>query len=150
MRGSFIVTYSGEYSTVGVPAACKGIVDVQMSQCRAEWDCKCQDVANNTYYCVRKLDSRDNSILCQFDDDEKFIEAYDLNEDPFQLNNIYVQDSEDNRQRRKHIRASLREAKEFIDTSESRNTGSEVKVIDGLATQYFQSFWRKLVKLFSL
>ena len=99
---------------------------------------------------MRKLDSRDNSILCQFDDDEKFIEAYDLNEDPFQLNNIYVQDSKDNRQRRKHIRASLREAKEFIDTSESRNTGSEVKVIDGLATQYFQSFWRKLVKMFSL
>ena len=99
---------------------------------------------------MRKLDSRDNSILCQFDDDEKFIEAYDLNEDPFQLNNIYVQDSEDNRQRRKHIRSSLREAKEFIDTSEGRRTGSEVKEIDGIATQYFQSFWRKLVKLFSL
>ena len=85
-----------------------------MSQCRLEWDCKCQDVANNTYYCVRKLDQRDNSIFCQFDDEEQFVEAYDLNEDPYQLTNIYLRNSKANRNQQKEIIESLKKVKSFI------------------------------------
>ena len=106
-RESFLVTYSGEYSTVGVPFECKGIVDVQMSQCRAEWDCKCQDVANNTYYCIRTIDDTENSIFCEFDDEEGFIEAYDLSEDPYQLNNIMIEPNADSKIRREYIIESL-------------------------------------------
>ena len=113
-RESFLVTYSGEYSTVGVPIACKDIVDVQMSQCRAEWDCKCQDVANNTYYCIRKIAESENSIFCQFEDDEGFIEAYDLIEDPYQLNNIFLDANEDSIIQKEHIMESLENTKNFI------------------------------------
>ena len=91
-----------------------------MSQCRLEWDCKCQDVANNTYYCVRKLDQRDNSIFCQFDDEEQFVEAYDLNEDPYQLTNIYLRNSMANRNQQKEIIESLKKVKSFMkDSSQS-------------------------------
>ena len=69
---------------------CEGLVDNQMSQCRLEWDCKCQDVANNTYLCVRQFTEEVNTIVCQFMDNEDFMEAYDLNKDPYQLNNEIV------------------------------------------------------------
>ncbi|KAG7372293.1 hypothetical protein IV203_018436 [Nitzschia inconspicua] len=62
------------------------------------------DTFNNTYHCVRTLmqDSitqsalpslfppshlQENSIYCRFDDDESFVEYYDLNIDPWQLEN---------------------------------------------------------------
>ena len=82
-----------------------------MSQCRAEWDCKCQDVSNNTYYCIRTIDDSENSIFCQFDDDEGFIEAYDLDEDPYQLKNVYLEADDDSKIRRDHIIQSLEDIK---------------------------------------
>ena len=85
-----------------------------MSQCRAEWDCKCQDVANNTYYCIRKIAESENSIFCQFEDDEGFIEAYDLIEDPYQLNNIFLDANEDSIIQKEHIMESLENTKNFI------------------------------------
>ena len=78
-----------------------------MSQCRAEWDCKCQDVANNTYYCIRTIDDTENSIFCEFDDEEGFIEAYDLSEDPYQLKNIMIEPNADSKIRREYIIESL-------------------------------------------
>ena len=74
-RESFLISYHGEYSTNGVPEECEGIVDDQMSQCLGEWDCKCQDVANNTYFCIRKITQSENSIYCRFEDNENFIEV---------------------------------------------------------------------------
>ena len=97
-----------------------------MSQCRAEWDCKCQDVANNTYYCIRKIAESENSIFCQFEDDEGFIEAYDLIEDPYQLNNIFLDANEDSIIQKEHIMESLENTKNFIQDIQDNSD----KVID--------------------
>lgn len=49
--------------------------------------CPC-DASNNTYKCVRTLNSTENSIYCEFDDSEDFVEYYDINADPYELHNI--------------------------------------------------------------
>ena len=59
-----------------------------MSHCKVEWDCKCEDTRNNTYQCMRYLDSEENKVLCRFEDEEEFVEYYDLKKDPYQLYNI--------------------------------------------------------------
>ena len=59
-----------------------------MSHCKVEWDCKCEDTRNNTYQCKRYLDDQENKVLCRFEDEEDFVEYYNLNSDPYQLYNI--------------------------------------------------------------
>lgn len=45
------------------------------------------DGKNNTYQCVRTLTDTANSIYCEFDDAENFVEYYDMLSDPWQLQN---------------------------------------------------------------
>ena len=45
------------------------------------------DSWNNTYHCVRTLHEMENSIFCIFEDDESFVEYYDLTNNPYQLDN---------------------------------------------------------------
>ncbi|GKY90756.1 hypothetical protein MPSEU_000048500 [Mayamaea pseudoterrestris] len=46
------------------------------------------DALNNTYHCVRTIrNDATNSMYCEFDDDENFVEYYDLATDPWQLDN---------------------------------------------------------------
>ena len=78
-----------------VDSSCLDLEDSQMSTCMPDYGCKCQNSYNNTWFCVRKLNMDENSISCQFDDEEEFIETYDLNEDPYQLNNIHVESMDD-------------------------------------------------------
>ncbi|KAH0540066.1 hypothetical protein KQX54_012037 [Cotesia glomerata] len=66
--------------------------------------CKCQDSANNTYSCIRRFSKRYNNIYCIFDDDEQYIEAYNLNEDQYQMNNIgYKIDNHQQDKFQKHL-----------------------------------------------
>lgn len=51
-------------------------------------DCRCQDSINNTYACLRHLSNSINKIYCEFNDDENFVEAYDLHEDIFEMTNM--------------------------------------------------------------
>ena len=148
VRDSFIITYSGEYSTVGVPEECDGIVDVQMSQCRKEWDCKCQDVANNTYYCVRKINTQDNSIICHFDDDDNFIEAYDLNLDPYQLNNLVYGEVENEIIHHEKILESLHKIKSVIKDTPMDNGYSDSKFMNKSLLQYLKDAWVNFIKYF--
>lgn len=56
------------------------------------------DGKNNTYKCLRTLaspsltpvadEALSNSIYCEFDDPEKFVELYDLGQDPYNLRNL--------------------------------------------------------------
>ena len=55
--------------------------------CLGDYGCKCQDAANNTYTCLRTLASEEDSLYCQFDDSEDFVELYDMRRDPYQLDN---------------------------------------------------------------
>ncbi len=70
-----------------------------MQLCLDEFGCKCQDAANNTYRCLRTLviippsgaasesQEEEDSLYCEFDDSEAFVELYDMRRDPYQLHN---------------------------------------------------------------
>ena len=77
-RGDLLITYHGE-----------GQNPCGMSECPYPWDdvLWMPDSFNNTYYCVRTIVDREDSIFCRFEDDEDFVEFYNLQENPFQLGN---------------------------------------------------------------
>ncbi|XP_057664094.1 N-acetylglucosamine-6-sulfatase-like [Diorhabda carinulata] len=62
--------------------------DPNLSGCSPERWCKCNDARNNTYTCVVERTESQGFKFCSFKDDEHFIEAYDLTEDPFELKNM--------------------------------------------------------------
>ena len=150
VRDSFIVTYSGEYSTRGVPLECEGIVDSQMSQCRLEWDCKCQDVANNTYLCIRKINGQENSIVCQFDDEENFVEAYNLNEDPYQLNNVILEGGKHDKIQYNWIASSREEMETFIKGSTKDHQQFYDKYVYGVILHYMKDIWHTFITYFNI
>merc|ERR1711971_68181 len=49
--------------------------------------CSCQDSLNQTYSCMRTMAELKNTMYCEFDDDEHFVEYFDLSTDPWQLKN---------------------------------------------------------------
>ncbi|KAI4802924.1 hypothetical protein KUCAC02_006491 [Chaenocephalus aceratus] len=51
-------------------------------------DCVCEDSYNNTYACVRTVAASSNLQYCEFDDNEVFVEVYNVTADPYQLTNI--------------------------------------------------------------
>ena len=77
-RNAIIFSHRGEFD----------YNDNLMISCLDEWVSKCEDTKNNTYRCMRYIDDEENKVVCRFQDDEKFVEYYDLNKDPYQLNNI--------------------------------------------------------------
>lgn len=78
-RRDLLITYNGE-----------GQNPCGLSECPYPWDgvSWMPDSFNNTYNCVRTLDGdREDSIYCRFVDNEDFVEYYDLQENPYQMNN---------------------------------------------------------------
>ena len=57
-------------------------------------DCVCDDASNNTFACVRRqiftenLNLTNDLVYCEFQDQENFVEIYDLLQDPAQLKNL--------------------------------------------------------------
>ncbi|XP_065351291.1 N-acetylglucosamine-6-sulfatase-like [Cloeon dipterum] len=90
MNRSFLIEFNGESHEDSVSPDCpeefreKG----QFFECNLDNACKCQDVRNNTYACVRHISNKCSFIFCHFDDDEDFEEFYDLNSDALQLRNV--------------------------------------------------------------
>uniref|UniRef100_A0A4W4DSB9 N-acetylglucosamine-6-sulfatase n=1 Tax=Electrophorus electricus TaxID=8005 RepID=A0A4W4DSB9_ELEEL len=83
-RTDVLVEYEGEGHNVSDPAC--PILGPGVSECFP--DCVCEDSYNNTYACVRTLSQAANLQYCEFDDNEVFVEVYNLTADPFQLTNI--------------------------------------------------------------
>lgn len=83
-RPYFLVEYTGEGQPTSDPTCPK--LGPGVSQCFP--DCVCEDAYNNTYACVRTLDSKMNMQYCEFADSESFVEVYNLTSDPHQLENI--------------------------------------------------------------
>lgn len=84
-RNNVLIEYVGEGRTdpvVGCPQFASGGVG-----CCGP-DCICEDSFNNTYVCIRTLSMFQSSILCQFVDNERFTEIYNLDLDPYQLDNL--------------------------------------------------------------
>ena len=147
VRETFVITYNGEYSTNGVPEECEGVVDAQMSQCTKEWECKCQDAANNTYFCVRKLNNHENTLYCQFDDEESFVEAYDLSTDPYQLLNLVKMNDTTQSQK---ITSSLEKFRSIIEDSPLNTKHSDTMFIYESMVQYVKRAWILLIKYFNI
>ncbi|XP_054728439.1 N-acetylglucosamine-6-sulfatase-like [Anastrepha obliqua] len=87
-RRSLLVQYWGEGNTNTYNAGCPWSRADRLSQCTPEADCHCQDAWNNTYACVRHFRGTTDRLYCEFDDKENFVEAYDVIDDPHQINNI--------------------------------------------------------------
>lgn len=94
-RVDLLISYNGE-----------GMDPCGLAECPTPWDAVIwmPDSYNNTYHCVRtmipsttstvsKFTSTKSlavdSIYCRFEDNEDFVEYYDLRDNPFQLNNDY-------------------------------------------------------------
>ncbi|XP_069693166.1 N-acetylglucosamine-6-sulfatase-like [Periplaneta americana] len=92
----FLIEYHGEGKKKTVSSECPYHQNRNLSNCVPEQLCKCQDSKNNTFVCVRHLQpyitpglqSANDFVFCKFKDSENFTEAYDLNVDPYQLNNV--------------------------------------------------------------
>ncbi|KAL1477519.1 hypothetical protein MTO96_035667 [Rhipicephalus appendiculatus] len=87
-RNSFLVEYTGE----GVEELYRGKCPVLqgVSGCDPEVECECQDSINNTYLCTRHISAEANTKFCTFDDDEGFVESYNLTADPYELRNLFL------------------------------------------------------------
>ncbi|KAM9467435.1 N-acetylglucosamine-6-sulfatase [Clarias gariepinus] len=83
-RTDFLVEYEGEGHNVSDPT-CPSL-GPGVSECFP--DCVCEDAYNNTYACIRTVSQTTNLQYCEFDDNEVFVEVYNLTADPFQLTNI--------------------------------------------------------------
>uniref|UniRef100_A0A672P5I3 Glucosamine (N-acetyl)-6-sulfatase a n=1 Tax=Sinocyclocheilus grahami TaxID=75366 RepID=A0A672P5I3_SINGR len=83
-RSDGLVEYEGEGSSISDPAC--PLLGPGVSECFP--DCVCEDSYNNTYACVRTVSQAANLQYCEFDDNEVFVEVYNLTADPFQLSNI--------------------------------------------------------------
>lgn len=83
-----LIEYWGEGNVATYSPECPYKKNQRLSNCLADSACKCQDSWNNTYGCVRHLADDVNFLFCTFDDHESYQEAYDLNDDYYQLDNI--------------------------------------------------------------
>ena len=79
----FLIEYEGEGNHLRIDAACSEWDTGDFYTCYEEFGCRCIDVKNNSYTCLRSRDS----IFCQFRDNENFEEFYELKSDPLQLRN---------------------------------------------------------------
>ncbi|XP_067215474.1 N-acetylglucosamine-6-sulfatase-like isoform X3 [Linepithema humile] len=83
-----LIEYRGERSKNVPSSGCPSDSDLNVTLCIKEMACKCQDAANNTFSCIRRVSLNFNNIFCVFEDNQKFIEAYNLNVDEYQMINI--------------------------------------------------------------
>ncbi|KAK2582866.1 hypothetical protein KPH14_008944 [Odynerus spinipes] len=83
-----LIEYRGEKSRHKTKTGCPSDNDSNLYLCNPELACKCQDAANNTYSCIRRISPMHDNVFCIFEDKEAYIEAYDLTQDNYQMNNI--------------------------------------------------------------
>ncbi|KAM8883844.1 N-acetylglucosamine-6-sulfatase [Synchiropus picturatus] len=83
-RTDILVEYEGEGHNTSDPDC--PLLGPGVSECFP--DCVCEDSYNNTYACVRTIAPTVNLQYCEFDDDEVFVEVYNMTADPYQLTNI--------------------------------------------------------------
>jgi len=90
-RVDFAVEYVGEadYSNCsGMWPGCCNLTSHQFVNPFQRW---CIDSGNNTYGCLRSINSYSNNLYCEFQDDVGFREYYDLRRDPYEQFNIAIE-----------------------------------------------------------
>ncbi|XP_054280520.1 N-acetylglucosamine-6-sulfatase-like isoform X2 [Macrosteles quadrilineatus] len=89
-RRAFLIEYVGEGDLKTVSSSCHFADAYTLSECSPSSSCKCQDALNNTYNCVRSIAHDENYIYCEFYKEVGYLkEFYDINQDPYQMENIY-------------------------------------------------------------
>lgn len=83
-----LIEYWGEGNYETHNPECPYHASQWLSGCTVEAACKCQDSWNNTYFCVRDFGEHHNFIFCLFEDHENYEEAYDLQFDIDQVENV--------------------------------------------------------------
>jgi N-acetylglucosamine-6-sulfatase len=83
-----LVEYWGEGNQETFNPECPWRRSQRLDGCTVESACKCYDSWNNTYSCVREFAKDKNFIFCIFEDHENYQEAYDLDNDFYQMENI--------------------------------------------------------------
>lgn len=83
-----LIEYRGEKYKRKPANGCPSDNDLNLYLCDQELACKCQDAANNTYSCVRRVSPYHDNIFCTFEDQEAYVEAYDLMKDNYEMDNI--------------------------------------------------------------
>eukprot|EP00039_Didymoeca_costata_P033451 m.42389 g.42389 ORF g.42389 m.42389 type:complete len:500 (+) comp9877_c1_seq3:65-1564(+) len=78
-RHDFLVTYFGQYQEP---------CELQKCPPPNPDNFHVIDGKNNTYNCLRTLNTTDDSMICAFVDHENFVELYNHQNDPYQLTNI--------------------------------------------------------------
>ncbi|KAJ8984175.1 hypothetical protein NQ317_017828 [Molorchus minor] len=84
------VEYWGEGNARSIDGRCPWKYDRNLAECSCDQWCKCQDSKNNTYTCVIDISNKQTFKFCRFEDDQGFIEAYNITEDPYELSNCYL------------------------------------------------------------
>ncbi|XP_030387097.1 N-acetylglucosamine-6-sulfatase-like [Scaptodrosophila lebanonensis] len=85
---TLLIEYWGEGNSHTFNPKCPWQLSDNMAGCTLDADCHCQDTRNNSYACVRDFRYHMDRIYCEFQDKENFVEAYDLAQDPYQMNNL--------------------------------------------------------------
>ena len=115
VRDSFLFSYNGEYNVELNLDTCSDHIkgDSNMAHCKVEWDCKCEDTKNNTYIGKRTINAQENQVFTMFEDDDKMIETYNLNDDPYQLYNLQLDDLKKDPKQKQWIESTIEELKKF-------------------------------------
>ncbi|GAB1608379.1 N-acetylglucosamine-6-sulfatase-like [Argonauta hians] len=83
-RNNFLIEHRGEFHNE--VKNCPQYKNQGLSTC--DINCVCEDSWNNTYGCIRNIDAKHNYKYCEFNDNEHFIEVYDLAKDTAEMKNI--------------------------------------------------------------
>ncbi|XP_059142320.1 N-acetylglucosamine-6-sulfatase-like isoform X1 [Physella acuta] len=83
-RDAILVEYVGEHLN-RVPH-CPRYRNQGLANC--DNHCVCEDAWNNTYGCIRYETQQESYKYCALQDNDNFVEVYDLKADPYELNNI--------------------------------------------------------------
>ncbi|XP_065363312.1 N-acetylglucosamine-6-sulfatase-like [Calliphora vicina] len=87
-RRSLLVQHFGEGNLNTYKPECPWSRTDLLAECTVEADCHCQDAWNNTYSCIRHFSYHTNRLYCEFNDNEDFVEAYEVDNDPHQMQNM--------------------------------------------------------------
>lgn len=87
-RQIFLEYWGEGGSEFNVDPNCPWKFDKNVSECSTLQWCKCQDSRNNTYSCIIAFNNSQNIKICRFQERSDFFEVYDLQTDPFELNNL--------------------------------------------------------------
>lgn len=85
-RNNVLIEYSGEEKET-IPG-CPQWQGQRLFNCNPLVHCVCEDAHNNTWACVRSTIENHIYKYCQFQDNENFVELYDIVSDPWELNNL--------------------------------------------------------------